>query len=177
MFWRRQREQDLDRELRSDLDLETEEQRGRGLPAEQARYAARRAFGNTTFVKEATRAMWGWTAIHQVWQDLRLAPRTLRRSPGFTVATVLTLTLAISANSAIFSIVDGVLLKALPFDRAGQLVEVYSRDAQGQRQFVSQPDLDDWRTSAHQFTALASWVGQSVNLPGLEQPERIVGPT
>jgi putative ABC transport system permease protein len=87
----------------------------------------------------------------------------------------LTLALGISANSAIFSIVNGLLLKPLPFGRAGQLVEVFVRDAQGQRQYVSQPDLDDWRPTAHTFTGLASWVAQSVNLTGLEQPERITG--
>jgi putative ABC transport system permease protein len=119
--------------------------------------------------------MWGWPAIGRICQDLRYAARTLRKSPGFTTATVLTLALGISANSAIFSIVNGVLLKPLPFARPDQLVEVFVRDAQGQRQYVSEPDLDDWRAAAQTFTGLASWVGQSVNLTGLEQPERITG--
>ena len=119
--------------------------------------------------------MGGSAAIDQIWQDLRYAARTLRKSPGFTFATVLTLALGIGANSSIFSIVNGVLLKPLPFVRSAQLVEIFGRDAQGQRQYLSQPDLDDWRTAARTFTGLASWVGQSVNLTGLEQPERIIG--
>src|SRR2546426_853754 len=175
-WWRRkEREDDLERELRSHLELEAAEQKESGLCEADARHAARRVFGNTTLVSEEVREMWGWAAINQAWQDLRYAARTLRRSPGFTIATVLTLALGISGNSAIFSIVNGVLLKPLPFERAGQLVEVYARDAQGQRQYVSQPDLDDWRAAAYAFSGLASWVGQSVNLTGLEQPERITG--
>ena len=98
-----------------------------------------------------------------------------RKSPGFTMATVLTLGLGIGANSAIFSVLDGVLLRPLPFDRGGRLVEVNARDAQGQRQYVSQPDLDDWRAMSRSFSGLASWVPQSVNLTGLDQPERVTG--
>jgi hypothetical protein len=151
-WWRRKaREHDLKRELPSDLELEAAAQQEGGL-------------------SEDVREVWGWAAMEHVWQDLRYAARTLRKSPGFTVATVLTLALGISANSAIFSIVNGVLLKPLPFARADQLVEVFVRDAQGQRQYVSQPDLDDWRVTAHTFTGLASWVAQSVNLTGLDQP-------
>jgi putative ABC transport system permease protein len=156
-WWRRKaREHDLKRELPSDLELEAAAQQEGGL-------------------SEDVREVWGWAAMQHVWQDLRYAARTLRKSPGFTVATVLTLALGISANSAIFSIVNGVLLKPLPFARADQLVEVCVRDSQGQRQYVSQPDLDDWRVTAHTFTGLASWVAQSVNLTGLDQPERITG--
>jgi predicted permease len=172
---RRERERDLERELRSDLELESEEQRAAGLSPEEARYAAQRAFGNTASIKEDVRQMWGWTIFGQIRQDLRFAARTLRKSPGYTLATVLTLAIGISANSAIFSVANGVLLKPLPFEHSDQLVEVFARDAQGHRQYVSQPDLDDWRTMTHSFSGMASQVGQSVNLTGLEQPERIVG--
>jgi putative ABC transport system permease protein len=126
-------------------------------------------------VKEEVRRTWGWTFIEQLWQDLRYAARTLRKSPGFTAATVLTLAIGISANSTIFSIVNGVLLKPLPFEHSDQLVEIFGRDAQGHRDFVSQLDLDDWRKMTRSFSGLASWVGQSVNLTGLAQPERLVG--
>jgi len=115
------------------------------------------------------------TALDAVSQDLRYSARTLRKSPGFTTATILTLALGIGANSAIFSIVDGVLLKPVPYPRSAQLVDVYARDPNGQRNYVSQPDLDDWRANSHSFSGLASWVPQSVNLTGLDQPERITG--
>jgi predicted permease len=108
-------------------------------------------------------------------EDLRYAVRALRRSPGFVAAAVPALALAIGANSAIFSVIDGVLLRPLPFDRDGRLVEIYARDPQGQRQYVSQPDLDDWRAMTRSFEGLASWVPQSVNLTGLDQPERLTG--
>ena len=108
-------------------------------------------------------------------RDLRYAFRSLRKSPGFTIAAVLTLALGIGANSAMFSVVEAVLLRPLPFDPLGRLVEVNTRDAQGQRQYVSQPDLDDWRKMAKSFDGLASWVPQSVNLTGLEQPRRVIG--
>jgi len=108
-------------------------------------------------------------------QDLRYAFRSLMKSPGFTAATVVTLALGIGANSAIFSVVNAVLLKPLPFDRADRLVAVFARDPQGQRNYVAQPDLDDWRAMARSFDGLASYVGQSVNLTGLDQPQRVVG--
>jgi putative ABC transport system permease protein len=174
-WWRKKRDQDLERELRSHLELEAEEQIENGQSPEEAGYAARRALGNRTRVKEDVRSTWRWTALEQITQDLKFAARTLRKAPGFTITTVLTLAIAIGANSAIFSIVNGVLLKPLPFQRPDQLVEIFARDAQGHRQFVSQPDLDDWRAMAHSFSALASWSEQSVNLTGLAHPERVIG--
>ena len=85
MRWRRRnRAEDLERELRDHLEQETEEQHEAGRSADEARYAARRAFGNSTLTKEDVRAVWTWTLLEQIGQDLRYAARTMRKSRGFS---------------------------------------------------------------------------------------------
>src|SRR5258708_36299178 len=84
-WFRKQQEQDLERELRSHLEQELDDQREQGLSSHDARYAAQRALGNTALIKEEVREMWGWTALEQIAQDLRYAFRGMRKNPGFTV--------------------------------------------------------------------------------------------
>jgi putative ABC transport system permease protein len=126
MFWRRKKtqERDLERELRSDLELEAEEQRENGLPDEEAHYAARRAFGNATLVSEDARATWGWSWMESCLQDLRFGTRILARSPGVSLAIVVSLALGLGATAALFSLLNSLLFKALPVAEPDRLVIV-----------------------------------------------------
>src|SRR5271156_2504539 len=128
-WWQiKKRDADLERELRSDLELEEEEQREGGISGEEARYAALRAFGNPTLIREQTRAIWSWNWLASLARDLRLSLRTLRRSPGFTVIVIVVMALGIGANVALFTVVRGVLLKPLPFNDPDRLVMLYEGD-------------------------------------------------
>lgn len=125
-FWRRRaaREQELERELQTHLDLEAEEARAGGLSEEEARYAAKRSLGNESLTKEDVRAAWGWTFLETLAQDWRYALRSLRLSPVFALVAMSSLGLGIGANTAIFSFVNALLLKHLPVPAAGRLVSV-----------------------------------------------------
>ena len=152
-WWRsKSREQDLDRELRSHLELEAEEQQGSGLTREQATYAARRVFGNTAYVKEEVREMWGWTSLERLWQDLSYAFRMLRNTPVFTTVALLSLALGIGANTAIFSLLNALILRQLPVPDPQQLVQfTYTFPSNGPENWNSYfgyPQLEHFRAQA-----------------------------
>jgi predicted permease len=123
---RRNRDAELARELEAHLALEAEEQQVSGLPPEEARYAARRAFGNTTLVQEDVREIWNGRRLEGFARDVKYAARSLRQSPGFAAVAILTLALGIGANTAIFSAINALMLQPLPFTAADQLVRIYS---------------------------------------------------
>jgi putative ABC transport system permease protein len=149
-WWRRERrESDLARELRGHLALEAEEQRRAGLAPEDARFAALRAFGNRTTIEEDTRMTWPWISVEKLGQDLRYAGRMAHKNPLFTTLAILTLALGIGANTAIFSVVDTVLLRPLPYRDAARLVRIETRN---EPLYVhngpaSYPDFLDWQAS------------------------------
>lgn len=181
MLWfrRKQREDDLDRELRSDLDLEVAELQENGLSIEDARHAARRAFGNATLVKEEVREMCGGASLERLLQDIRFAARILLKSPGFTLAAVLTLALGIGANSAVFSIINGVLLRPLPYPDADRLalvnVRFYPQNAEYGTMSIA--DYLDWKARNHAFEDPAIFSNQSwrFDLTGVGEPLEVKG--
>ncbi len=170
-WWQiRKRDQDVERELQSDLDLEEEEQRERGVSADEARYAALRAFGNPTLISEQTRAVWSWNGLETLLRDLRISVRTLFRSPGFSIIAVVVMALCLGATTALFSVVRGVLLEPLPFRDPSQLVMVYEHFlgsiSGSEYNPVSPADYYDWRARTHGFEDMAAWRDWQFNLSG-----------
>jgi predicted permease len=177
-WWRRRsRETDLERELLSHIEAEAEEQSDQGLTGERAAYAARRAFGNVTAVKEDVREAWRWTRFEQLARDFRYSFRILRHSPGFTLTAVLSLALGIGANTAIFTVVNAVLLRPLPFPESDRLVQLWeSKPADGDFDNVVNPlNFLDWRDRTHSFDGMAAVSGLTTNLSGVGDPVALSG--
>jgi putative ABC transport system permease protein len=126
-WFSKRRDRELDEEIQAHLDMATRDRLERGEGPEAATRAALREFGNRTLIKEVTREVWGWTALERLWQDVRYALRTLRRTPGFTAVAVLSLALGIGANTAIFSLINTLMLRQLAVREPEQLVELLSR--------------------------------------------------
>jgi putative ABC transport system permease protein len=175
----RKRDADLERELRSDLELEEEEQREGGISASEAHYAALRAFGNPALLREQTRVVWSWNWLESLARDLRISLRTLGRTPGFTVITIFVMGLGIGANVALFTVVRSVLLKALPFrdpDRLTMLYEsgFHEHDAPAYNT-VSGGMYAEWKKQNGSFTSLALARGSRVGLSGSggQLPEKL----
>src|SRR5580693_87994 len=170
-WWQiKKRDADLERELRSDLELEEEEQREGGISEEEARSAALRAFGNPTLVREQTRAVWSWNLLESLARDLRFSLRTLRRTPGFTVIAILVMGLGIGANVALFTVVRGVLLKPLPFQDPDRLVMLYEwgqheNDPKGYNT-VAGGMYAEWKKQNQSFNSLVLARGSRVGLSG-----------
>ena len=171
--------EDLERELRSDLELEEEEQREAGISEEEAHYAALRVFGNPTLIREQTLAVWWWNWLEALARDLRFSLRALRRTPGFTVIAILVMALGIGANVALFTVVRGVLLKPLPFQDPDRLAMLYEAGLLGDEttafNVVSGGMYAEWKNQNRSYSSLALAKGIRVGLSGSggQLPEKL----
>jgi putative ABC transport system permease protein len=174
-------EREMEEEMRFHLEMQIEQNLTSGMAAEEARSAARRQFGNQTWLKEASREMWSLNSLETLIQDLRYGACMLIKSPGFTFVAVLTLALGIGANTAIFSVVNGVLLSPLPYDEPERLVMVWADRPILQAQTglpdfpVTVADFIDWRNQNRVFEQMAAMFGFRMNLTGGDEPESVVG--
>src|SRR5215212_12126117 len=169
------REQDMAAEMRDHLDSLTARHLASGMSPENARNAALRDFGGVEQVKELAREQQAWLWPEQLLQDLRFACRSLIKRPGFTIIAVLTLALGIGANTAIFSIVNAVLLRPLPYPAADRIMVLNESSGPGQDYSVALPDYFDWQKDNTVFEHLAATHKESRNLSGIpgRDPERV----
>ncbi len=175
-LFRRQDDVDFQAEMATHVSLLAERYARQGMSPEEAACAARRQFGNTTLLQEDRRAMQTFPALEELWRDLRYAARVLKKSPSFTAAVVLTLALSIGANTAVFSVVSGVLLRPMPFQQPERLMMLEDRWLPRFPSFEANPqEFQVWREQSRAFEQLAAFAPMAFNLTGDGRPERISG--
>ncbi|MGB6835451.1 MAG: ABC transporter permease [Candidatus Acidiferrum sp.] len=178
---RRQLDHDLEDEVAFHLSMREQKNRAAGFDAQEARYAARRQFGNFTLTKERTRDMWTFTSMEDVLRDVRFGSRVLVKNPAFTLVAILTLALGIGANTAIFSVVYAALLRPLPYLQPAQLITLGEIRPQQQSQDLltsnswnaSYPDYVDWSHQSKAFQSLAGFSGDGFIYRGSGEPQLI----
>ena len=177
MLFRRTAAVNLDTELRFHLDQQIRENIAAGMSPAEARLAAIRLFGNPELLREQTRATWSWNGLEKLGRDLKYGLRTLLRSPGFAVVSVIVMALGIGATTSLFTMVRAVLLRPLPFNDSGNLVMLYEHFRQGSNgdgfNSVAPGDYRDWRSQTHGFEDMAAMRGYGGILSGVhsELPE------
>jgi len=174
LFWRRKREE-LKEEFDGHLKMAARERAERGEDPRQAEQSARREIGNAGLIREVTRDQWGWRWLETLIQDLRYTFRMLHKSPGFTAVAILTLALGIGANTAIFSIVNAVLLHPLPFNDPSGLVVLHEGIPKMgyPKMDFSVPDLSVFARAQNSFSAIAAYQDKHVDISGHGEPERV----
>jgi predicted permease len=165
---------ELDEEMRFHREQAEREFVAGGMTPESARYAAMRQFGNSTRVKEKSHEAVGFS-FESVWQDLRYAVRQLRANLGFTAIITMTLGLSIGANSAIFSVIEGVLLKPLPYPHSEQIVRLFLTSAEYPKFPLNPFDFLDFRARNKSFASMAAFTRDDMQLSGSGEPVQLSG--
>ena len=172
-FWRRQKhEQELEEELQSHLEMAARDRMDRGEAPEEARREIRREFGNIGLIKEVTAEMWGWASVERFIQDVRYGFRVLIKSPGFAATAILTLAVGIGANTAIFSVVNGVLFNPLPYPHPEQLVALHESKPNFADGAIGYPNFLDWQKENSSFSGMALSRNYGYNLTGRGEAEQ-----
>jgi hypothetical protein len=153
LLQRSRKDAELSQELQFHLEEEAQERQERGAEEQEARWAARRDFGNLTLIRETTRAAWSWAALEAFAQDLGYALRGFKNNPGFALTAILSLTLGLGTSLAIYTAADNLLLRPLPYPHASQLVmlwEEHGQDKQAPR-LVSPRNYFAWKSRTNVF--------------------------
>ena len=168
------RDRDMDHEMAFHVESMARDYVRSGMREAQAERAARRRFGNVTRLKEQGHDVRSARVVEDVVRDMRQMGRGLRRSPGFATAVILTLALGIGGNTAIFSVVDQLLLRPLPYPKGDQLLTIYESFASvGAKNSVSPANWLDWQRETRTLQGLAAWLATVNTLTGVGEPTRV----
>jgi hypothetical protein len=165
----------LEDDIHDHIERETRDNIERGMPPEEARHAALRKFGNITRVKEETRDVWSRVWLEQLFQDVRYGLRMLLRNPGFAAVVILTLALGIGMNTAVFSVVNAVLLRPLACPHPDRLVWIGGYDPNIKRDVADSPDFAYWREHAQSYSGMAAYGPQQAAMVTLKDAEQVSG--
>jgi putative ABC transport system permease protein len=175
-FSRRRRYEELAESMREHLEERVGELVEGGMARADAEFAAKREFGNMTQIEERSREVWQWPRVESLWADGKYAMRQAMKAPGFAAVVIITLALGIGANTTVFSIVDAVMLRPLPYAQPQRLAEVQSSGSGSfSGEDVSYPDFLDWRRQNRGFERLVSYHSASFTLTGLERAVHLDG--